>query len=236
MIQDVAVAVILVGTLAGILICPWGRSEAWPAAVEALLVVAIGAAGLDDIRATLEQTADVLLFLLGMMLLSWVADQAGVFAWLAEGCAVMARGSGPALFAAVVVLAAVVTALLSLDTTVIMLTPIVYRLAVRRQLDPLPMLFVCVFAANIGSLLLPVSNLSNLSNLLMYRRLELDFGGFAAMMWSLDLVAVAATGLVLALLFRGRIPRRFAASGDGFPPSIGGWSVSRLGSSSRSGC
>ncbi len=215
MTQDIAVAVILVGTLAGILIRPWGRSEAWPAAVGALLVVAVGAAGLDDIRATVEQTADVLLFLLGMMLLSWVADRAGVFAWLAEGCAVLARGSGPALFAAVVALAAIVTALLSLDTTVIMLTPIVYRLAVRRQLDPLPMLFACVFVANIGSLLLPVSNLSNL---LMYRRLGLDFGGFAAMMWSLDLVAVAATGLVLALLFRGRIPRRFAAAGDGFPP------------------
>lgn len=207
-------AAILIGTLAGILVRPWGRSEAWPAAAGALLVIAVGATGLDDVRATIEQTADVLLFLLGMMLLSWVADRAGVFAWLAEGCAVLARGSGPALFGAVVILAAVMTALLSLDTTVIMLTPIVYRLAVRRQMDPLPMLFACVFVANIGSLLLPVSNLSNL---LMYRRLGLDFGGFAAMMWSLDLVAVAATGLMLALIFRLRIPRRFVSSGDGFP-------------------
>lgn len=207
-------AAILIGTLAGILVRPWGRSEAWPAAAGALLVIAVGATGLDDVRATIEQTADVLLFLLGMMLLSWVSDRAGVFAWLAEGCAVLARGSGPALFGAVVILAAVMTALLSLDTTVIMLTPIVYRLAVRRQMDPLPMLFACVFVANIGSLLLPVSNLSNL---LMYRRLGLDFGGFAAMMWSLDLVAVAATGLMLALIFRRRIPRRFVSSGDGFP-------------------
>ncbi len=221
MIQDIAVAVILVGTLAGILVRPWGRSEAWPAAVGALLVFAVGAAGRDDVRATIAQTADVLLFLLGMMLLSWVADRAGVFAWLAEGCAVLARGSGPALFAAVVVLAAIVTALLSLDTTIIMLTPIVYRLAVRRQLDPLPMLFAWVFVANIGSLLLPVSNLSNL---LMYRRLGLDFGGFAALMWSLDLVAVAATGLMLALIFRRRIPRRFAPSGDEFP-AVDPWLV-----------
>ena len=221
MIQDIAVAVILVGTLAGILVRPWRRSEAWPAAVGAFLVFAVGAAGPDDVRATIAQTADVLLFLLGMMLLSWVADRAGVFAWLAEGCAVLARGSGPALFAAVVVLAAIVKALLSLDTTVIMLTPIVYRLAVRRQLDPLPMLFACVFVANIGSLLLPVSNLSNL---LMYRRLGLDFGGFAALMWSLDLVAVAATGLMLALFFRRRIPRRFAPSGDGFP-AVDPWLV-----------
>ena len=221
MIQDIAVAVILVGTLAGILVRPWGRSEAWPAAAGALLIIAVGAAGLNDVRATIAQTADVLLFLLGMMLLSWVADRARVFAWLAEGCAVLARGSGPALFAAVVVLAAIVTALLSLDTTVIMLTPIVYRLAVRRQLDSLPMLFACVFVANIGSLPLPVSNLSNL---LMYRRLGLDFGGFAALMWSLDLVAVVATGLMLALIFRRRIPRRFAASGDGFP-AVDPWMV-----------
>jgi arsenical pump membrane protein len=214
-IRDVAVAAILVGTLAGILVRPWGRSEAWPAAMGAVLVAASGAVGRDDLRASLDQTAGVLLFLLGMMLLSWVADQAGVFAWLAEGCAVLARGSGWGLFAAVVGLAAVVTALLSLDTTVIMLTPIIYRLALRRRLDPVPMLFACVFVANIGSLLLPVSNLSNL---LMYRRLGLDFGGFVAMMWPLELVAVLATGLALGFLFRHRIPRRFTESESGFPP------------------
>ena len=219
MIQSVLVAAILVGTVAGVLLRPGGRSEAWPALVGALLMTLVGAVGLDGLRDAVGQTWDVLLFLFGMMLVAWVADQAGVFAWLADGCAILARGSGWALFAGVIVLAAAITALLSLDTTVIMLTPVVYGIATRRRLDPLPMLYACVFIANTGSLLLPVSNLSNL---LLYHQLGLGFGQFAGLLWLPNLVAIVTTGVVLGVIFRRRIPVRFTPAEDPLPP-VDGW-------------
>src|SRR6478752_5424573 len=62
------------------------------------------------------------------------------------------------LFCSVFLLGALITALLSLDVTVIVLTPIVYTVAVRRRLDPIPFLFACTFVANTVSLALPISN------------------------------------------------------------------------------
>lgn len=218
MIQTVLVAVVLVGTVAGVLLRPGGRSEAWPALAGALLMALVGAVGLGALRAAVDQTWDVLLFLTGMMLVAWVADRAGVFVWLADGCALLARGSGWALFAGVIVLAAAITPLLSLDTTVIMLTPVVYGIATRRRLDPLPMLYACVFIANTGSLLLPVSNLSNL---LLYHQLGLGFGQFAGLLWLPNLVAIITTGVVLGVIFRRRIPVRFTPRADPLPPADG---------------
>lgn len=216
---DILVGLVLALTLTGILVRPWGRSEAWPAVAGATALAASGVIGLADVREALGETADVLLFLLGMMVLSWVADEAGVFAWLAEGCARLARGSGLALFGAVVALAAVVTTVLSLDTTVIMLTPLVWRLATRRGIDPLPMLFAVVLIANTGSLLLP---LANLTNLLLYDALGLGFGGFTALLWAPGLAAIVATGAALGWVVRRRIPRRLPP-GEVTMPVADGW-------------
>lgn len=201
-----AVLIVVVLTLATIVVRPKGIGEAWAAGAGALAMLALGAIGPDDLRQVAGETADILLFLLGMMLLTWLVEQAGVFDWLAEEVAALARGSGLALYGLVFLLAAVVTALLSLDVTVLILTPIVYALATRRRLDALPFMFACTFVANTGSLLLPISNLTNL---LVYSRLGLGFGAFATRMWLPNLVAVGTNFALFLWLFRDRLPRRF---------------------------
>lgn len=51
----------------------------------------LGAVTLAEAGEVLHQTADILLFLLGMMVLTWLAERAGVFEWLAESMARLAR-------------------------------------------------------------------------------------------------------------------------------------------------
>jgi arsenical pump membrane protein len=194
-------------TLAAIVARPRGLGEAWAAAAGALAMLLLGAVAPGDLLAIGRETADILLFLLGMMVLTWLGEQAGVFDRLADDVARLARGSGLALFGLVFLLAAGVTALLSLDVTVLILTPIVYALTTRRRLDAVPFMFACTFVANTGSLLLPISNLTNL---LVYDRFGLGFGAFASRMWLPNLVAVAANLGVFLWLFRDRLPRHFA--------------------------
>src|SRR2546426_11780077 len=55
----------------------------------------------------------------------------------------MSGGSGRRLLVNVFALGAIVTALLSLDVTVIVLTPIVYATVVALRVDPLPYLYAC---------------------------------------------------------------------------------------------
>ncbi len=199
--------VILAATLIGILWRPRGMSEAWVAAAGVIAMVVIGPLPVRELPPLLRSTADVLLFLTGMMLLTVLVEHAGVFEMLAEGCARLARGSGVALFCFVFLLGAVITALLSLDVTVVVLTPIVYSLTKRRRIEPLPFLFACTFVANTASLILPVSNLTNL---LLYQQFDLGFLDFARAMWFPNLVAVTVNLLLFLLLFRNDIPRRFS--------------------------
>jgi arsenical pump membrane protein len=210
------VPVVVVLTLAAIVARPRGLGEAWAAAAGGAAMLLLGAVAPADLLAIGRETADVLLFLLGMMVLTWLVEQAGVFDWLADRVAGLAGGSGPRLFALVFALAAVVTALLSLDVTVLVLTPIVYALTTRRRLDAVPFMFACTFVANTGSLILPISNLTNL---LVYSGLRLDFGAFAARMWLPNLVAVLVNVGVFRWLFRDRLPARFAPSADDLPPA-----------------
>jgi arsenical pump membrane protein len=213
---------IVAATLALILIRPRGVSEAWIAAAGATAMIVVGPMRLGDVPGVLRETAEVLLFLAGMMVLTALVEQAGVFELLAEGCARLARGSGIALFCLVFLLGAIVTALLSLDVTVIVLTPIVYAVTLRRRLNALPFMFACTFVANTASLVFPVSNLTNL---LVYHELGIGFRDFAARMWLPNLAAFATNLLVFLWVFRVRLPRRFEIETVTALPEMDWWLV-----------
>jgi len=201
---------VVVATLGLILTRPRGFAESWAAAGGAVAMVLAGVVGVSDLTAMMRELADVLLFLLGMMVVTSLAEAAGVFGRIAAWCLRLARGSGWLLFSNIFLFGALVTIFLSLDVTVIVLTPIVFAFTTRQRLDALPFMFACSFVANTASLALPISNLTNL---LVANQLKLGFGSFAAQMW-LPTVAALAVNLGLFLwLFRHQVPRRFEMIG-----------------------
>jgi arsenical pump membrane protein len=60
------------------------------------------------------------------------------------------------------VLAACTTAVLNLDTTIVLLTPLYVHIAKKAKVDPLPVVVIPLLLACFASSLLPVSNLTNL--------------------------------------------------------------------------
>jgi arsenical pump membrane protein len=120
----------------------------------------------------------------------------------------------------VVALAAVVTALLSLDATVVLLTPVVLATARRMGVPARPHAFAAGHLANSASLLLPVSNLTNL---LAFSATGLSFGRFTALMAAPWVVAVTAEYLLLRRLFRTDLagPVRTPVTDVPHPPILG---------------
>ena len=106
--------------------------------------------------------ADVYLFLAGMMLLSEVAREQGVFDWLAALAVRSADGSCSRLFFLVYAIGTIVTILMSNDATAVVLTPAILVAVRKAKVEPLPYLFVCAFIANAASFVLPISNPANL--------------------------------------------------------------------------
>ena len=72
------------------------------------------------------------------------------------------RGDPRRLLAMVFVVAGATTAVLSLDATVVLLTPVVFATASRLRARARPHVYACSHLANSASLLLPISNLTNL--------------------------------------------------------------------------
>ncbi len=143
------------------------RPFAWPefiwAAGGAILLVVLGVLSPSDALSGVSKGADVYLFLTGMMLLSELARQEGLFDWLAGWAARMARGSATRLFALVFFVSTMVTVFLSNDATAVVLTPAVAAVVKTAKADkPLPFLFICALIANAASFVLPISNPANL--------------------------------------------------------------------------
>ncbi len=134
----------------------------------------------------------------GLLLIGAVAAHEGLFAWLG-GVAASLPGGTPSLFVASMALVALVTAVLTLDTAVVFLTPVLLHMAWRRRLDPAPFLFGCVFMSNSASLLLPGANLTNL---LVLSEKPVPGALFAARMLPAWVAAVIVTIAVVALAHR----------------------------------
>jgi arsenical pump membrane protein len=159
-----------------------------------------------DALALADRVWPILLFVVAITVVTELAAEAGVFRYLAERAAAWGRGRTIALWLLVVVFATASTVFLSLDTTAVLLTPVVVVLARHVGVNPLPFALTTVWLANTASLLLPVSNLTNL---LAEHRLGGGPGAFVALTWLPALVAVVVPSLLLLLIYRRQLFGRY---------------------------
>ena len=148
----------------------------------------------------------VLAFVVAMSLVTELADAAGLFRVVTDRLAGLGRGRVPLLWFLVIAVSCVSTVFLSLDTTAVLVTPVVVLLAVHARIPPLPFALTTIWLANTASLLLPVSNLTNL---LAQDRLRLSPPGFAALVWAPALVGVLVPLGLLWLGFRKDLRGRY---------------------------
>jgi arsenical pump membrane protein len=147
-----------------------------------------------------NRVGPILGFLVCITVVAELADGLGVFAFIARGTARLARGSVVGLWLLVVLVAVLATAVLSLDTTAVLLTPVVLALAAQLRLDRMLFAYTAVWLANTASLFLPVSNLTNL--LALTRLPDAGVPAFLRLTWPAAVACTVVTVVALALFFR----------------------------------
>ncbi|HTX30947.1 MAG TPA: SLC13 family permease, partial [Solirubrobacteraceae bacterium] len=189
----------------------------WAAAtLGAGLLVAVGALSFSGARHALGDLAPTVGFLAALLILAEGARREGVFsaigAWMARG----SRGDPGRLLALTFIASALVTAVLGLDATVVLLTPVVFLTAARLRTAAKPYAYACTHLANSASLLLVVSNLTNL---LAFGASRLSFTHFAALMALPWLAALAVEWLAFRRFFASDLRRSVATprAGDAAP-------------------
>lgn len=191
-------AVLLLVVLASAVIRPFGWPEAVVGVPAAVIVVGIGAVSVADTRSEVSELAPVVAFLAAVLVLSQVCADEGLFAWCGAWMANASGGKAPRLLVAVFVVASLDTVVFSLDATVVLLTPVVSATAARLGVKARPHLYACAHLSNTASLLLPISNLTNL---LALKASGLSFTRFAALMGLPWLVAICVEFVVFRRFF-----------------------------------
>ena len=188
---------------------PKGLGVGWSAALGALVALLAGVVSVSDIPVVWQIVWNATATFIAVIIISLLLDEAGFFEWSALHVARWGNGSSRKLFAFIILLGAVVSALFANDGAALILTPIVIAMLLALRFSPaatLAFVMAAGFIADTASLPLVVSNLVNIVSADYF---NIGFSEYAAVMVPVNLVSVAATLAMLLWFFRKDLPRTY---------------------------
>lgn len=200
---------IFLATLVLVIWQPRGLGIGWSATLGAVAALLTGAIHLGNIPTVWHIVWNATITFVATIIISLLLDEAGFFEWAALRVARWGRGNGRGLFIFLVLLGAAVAALFANDGAALILTPIVMAMLLALGFTPattLAFVMAAGFIADTSSLPLMVSNLVNIVSANFF---NIGFNAYAAIMIPVDLAAIAASLVVLLLLFRRSIPAAY---------------------------
>lgn len=207
-----AAAAIFLATLALVIWQPRGLGIGWSAAAGAAASLLAGTVTIADIPEVWSIVWNASATLIGLIVITLVLDEAGLFRWAALRVCAAAKGSAPRLFVLIVLFGAVASALLANDGAVLILTPIVTAMLAELAFPKhavLAFVMAAGFIVDTASLPLVTSNLVNI--------ISADFfgagpGAYASVMVPAATASAASSLAVLWLYFRHWIPKSYDAA------------------------
>jgi Na+/H+ antiporter NhaD/arsenite permease-like protein len=115
-----------------------------------LLMIFFGIIPIDDLFSIVSQNLSTILLLVGMMLIGASLEISGFFTYVTSK--IMSRSSSAkSYFISLSIVVALLSALILNDVVVILITPLVIKIAKAKGYNPIPYALAVIFAANIGS-------------------------------------------------------------------------------------
>ncbi|WP_431036480.1 arsenic transporter [Pseudomonas yamanorum] len=188
---------------------PKGLGVGWSASLGAVLALLSGVVSLGDIPVVWNIVWNATATFIAVIIISLLLDEAGFFEWAALHVARWGGGSSRKLFAFIILLGAVVSALFANDGAALILTPIVIAMLLALRFSPaatLAFVMAAGFIADTASLPLVVSNLVNIVSADYF---NIGFSEYAAIMVPVNLVSIAATLGMLLWFFRKDLPKTY---------------------------
>ncbi|MCT9870309.1 SLC13 family permease [Paenarthrobacter aurescens] len=172
------------------------------------ITVATGVLPWQEVAVLVDRVAPILGFVVAMTVVTELVSEAGAFQWIARHLRGWGRGRSVLLWLLLALFAVLSTVFLSLDTTAVLLTPVVVTVARQAGLPVLPFALTTVWLANTASLLLPISNLTNL--LAQHNLGGISPAQFAQLMWAPSLAAILVPMVFIAIVFRRELRKTYA--------------------------
>lgn len=188
---------------------PKGLQIGWSAMGGAAAALLLGVVTLADIPVVWDIVWNATATFVAIIIISLLLDEAGFFEWAALHVGRWGGGHGRRLFVLFVLLAAAVSAVFANDGAALILTPIVIAMLLALGYGPkatLAFVMAAGFIADAASLPLVVSNLVNIVSADFF---DIGFDRYAAVMAPVNLASIAATLMVLFVVFGRDIPKAY---------------------------
>jgi len=180
----------------------------------AVAMVTLGGLPMRDAYAAIDM--DVLVFLLGVLLLTGFLELSGFFEWAASHIVRRAH-SIHALLGSVVLMSGLLAALFVNDTVCLMLTPLILAIVRPLGVRPTPFLLAVALASNVGSAMTPIGNPQNM---LIAVASGIHFASFVAALALPSLGGLAIVYGVIALVHRRDLAAERTVRDDSPLPAI----------------
>jgi arsenical pump membrane protein len=181
------------------------------AGIGALLSLALGIVPLDLVVLGVKLLFLPLLTIVSLMVITLVAEHAGLFTLLSSRIAQAARGDGRRLFAYIFCCGAITGSFFTNDAAVLIFTPLVFELVeqVRSErwtlAQRIPFYFAVLYVANVVGALV----ISNPINIVVASLFHISFAEYAKWMFLPGVASIVVSFLSLRLAFRNKIPEKF---------------------------
>ncbi len=188
---------------------PKGLQIGWSAMGGAAAALFLGVVTLADIPVVWDIVWNATATFVAIIIISLLLDEAGFFEWAALHVGRWGGGRGRRLFVLFVLLGAAVSAVFANDGAALILTPIVIAMLLALGYGPkatLAFVMAAGFIADAASLPLVVSNLVNIVSADFF---DIGFDRYAAVMAPVNLASIAATLMVLFVVFGRDIPKAY---------------------------
>jgi len=189
----------------------WRIDHSAAAVLGALLCILLGILPMTNALGALQFLVRPVVTIVSLMVITSIAEQAGLFEYVAHGIAYLARGNAKKLFTYIFFAGALTGTVFTNDAAVLIFTPLIFRLIENVQQEnwttdnKMPYYFAVLYVANVAGALV----ISNPINVIVTRFFGIPFLDYAVWMVLPALVSIVVTFAGLRWFFRKNLPDTF---------------------------